>query len=453
MLARIYNKGRIAVATLFALALCLYSDSVLAKFDNSVGSVLRSAAAILRNSELQWSIFLCGTVYFAFFMLLRSRQSVLVSLGARPPALWLLGLLILETFAYAFNYSSSAASTQALTLLAGAILGIGVNLWMGSEGRINREEGQTVLELLVVFMLVVLLEVASVWNLDSGRIFEYRGHTRWTGPWDNPNIFGLLMGTGVVLAFGITSGIPHFECDKSRKSLFVLLSLLAALFMAHALSHSYSRGAWLGTLCGGTYLIWQRIGSQSHIKGYSHLLGVSRLQKALLFSIVLVSAFTLVFWHYRHTEWQAARRAFSIGNVNDFSLQNRMSAWEGAMQMTADRPWVGFGWNTPEDMYNAYYRASKINETAAIQLNDYCTLSATLGVPALFCFGLFVWLSLSGKSEIRNQNQETQAADWINHVCRAGAIVLLAGFWFDGGLFKLPTATTFWILLELGRDG
>ena len=37
-------------------------------------------------------------------------------------------------------------------------------------------------------------------------------------------------------------------------------------------------------------------------------------------------------------------------------------------------------------------------------------------------------------------------------VCRAGAAVLLVGFWFDGGLFKLATAAPFWILLELGRE-
>jgi len=36
--------------------------------------------------------------------------------------------------------------------------------------------------------------------------------------------------------------------------------------------------------------------------------------------------------------------------------------------------------------------------------------------------------------------------------CRAGAVVLLVGFWFDGGLFKLATGATFWILLELGRE-
>ena len=35
--------------------------------------------------------------------------------------------------------------------------------------------------------------------------------------------------------------------------------------------------------------------------------------------------------------------------------------------------------------------------------------------------------------------------------CRAGAVVLLVAFWFDGGLFDLPTASVFWILLELGK--
>jgi len=42
--------------------------------------------------------------------------------------------------------------------------------------------------------------------------------------------------------------------------------------------------------------------------------------------------------------------------------------------------------------------------------------------------------------------------DSLRATCRAGAIVLLVGFWFDGGLFKLATASTFWILLELGSD-
>jgi hypothetical protein len=29
-------------------------------------------------------------------------------------------------------------------------------------------------------------------------------------------------------------------------------------------------------------------------------------------------------------------------------------------------------------------------------------------------------------------------------------LVFVVAFWFDGGLFKLPTAALFWVLLELG---
>ena len=41
---------------------------------------------------------------------------------------------------------------------------------------------------------------------------------------------------------------------------------------------------------------------------------------------------------------------------------------------------------------------------------------------------------------------------WLKTTCHAGAIVLLVGFWFDGGLFKLSTGSTFLILLELGME-
>ena len=46
---------------------------------------------------------------------------------------------------------------------------------------------------------------------------------------------------------------------------------------------------------------------------------------------------------------------------------------------------------------------------------------------------------------------ETGATRCPTLICHAGALVLLVGFWFDGGLFKLPTAAVFWTLLELGR--
>jgi O-antigen ligase len=130
----------------------------------------------------------------------------------------------------------------------------------------------------------------------------------------------------------------------------------------------------------------------------------------------------------------------------------------------AEKPWTGAGWNEPERTYEYYYLPPHLTEAQAIQMNDYLMLGATLGIPALVCFGMYVWLALTGKAEsgklkaekpypetVSTIHHPLSSSDWLQITCRAGAIVLLVGFWFDGGLFKLPTASIFWVLLELGR--
>jgi hypothetical protein len=62
----------------------------------------------------------------------------------------------------------------------------------------------------------------------------------------------------------------------------------------------------------------------------------------------------------------------------------------------------------------------------------------------------------SPQSGFKNAMEQTEDSglrtlDLLQTACRAGAIVLLVGFWFDGGLFKLATASVFWILIELGN--
>jgi O-antigen ligase len=193
-------------------------------------------------------------------------------------------------------------------------------------------------------------------------------------------------------------------------------------------------------------------------------------------TVVCASLAVLAFWSFRHTEKVVARRAYSVANANDFSWRNRVAAWEGALQMMAERPWFGFGWNQPERVYDQYYRAAKTNEGGAIQLNDYFILGTTLGIPALACFVLYVLLALTSHprpaptplpsafpdSTFRTPHSALRTRLALDFglwtldscaVCRAGAIVLLVGFWFDGGLFNLATAAPFWILLELGRAG
>jgi len=134
-----------------------------------------------------------------------------------------------------------------------------------------------------------------------------------------------------------------------------------------------------------------------------------------------------------------------------------VAAWEGALQMMAEKPWFGYGWNQPERVYDQFYRPSKVPEGAAIQLNDYFTLGTTLGIPALLCFVIYVGCALSPKSKVQSPKPEVQvpaaplAFSLQPLAFQSAAAVLLVGFWFDGGLFKLATAAPFWILLELGR--
>jgi O-antigen ligase len=158
--------------------------------------------------------------------------------------------------------------------------------------------------------------------------------------------------------------------------------------------------------------------------------------------VIVVSLFVILFWQFRHTEWPPARRVFSVANVNDFSWRNRVTSWQGAAQMMADRPLAGFGWGNAEEALRTSYRARRLEDTAAIQMNDYLMLGISAGVPALIFFLGYIWFAF--------RSAPISVTHWLNAVCRGGALVLLLGFWFDGGLFKLPTAVLFWTLLELG---
>jgi prepilin-type N-terminal cleavage/methylation domain-containing protein len=57
----------------------------------------------------------------------------------------------------------------------------------------------------------------------------------------------------------------------------------------------------------------------------------------------------------------------------------------------------------------------------------------------------------SGETPSLHARHLSQEAS-LRVACRAGALVCLVAFWFDGGLFKLATASVFWILLELGVE-
>jgi O-antigen ligase len=123
--------------------------------------------------------------------------------------------------------------------------------------------------------------------------------------------------------------------------------------------------------------------------------------------------------------------------------------------MMRDHPF-GVGWNKAVETYEKNYSPPE-NGAAAITMNDYLMLGTQLGLPGLICFVAYVGLALKQKSEVRSQKSESlqQIGNRKSEIgnktaCRAGAVVLLVAFWFDGGLFTLATGSVFWILLELG---
>ncbi len=434
---------------------------------------------------------------------------------------WLCAFLVLVLLRYAFDYANATRSLQVVVLLTGIVIGKGIALWVSWGNRrtlnveprtlnvnphgehptsnierptSNKTEAQTSTVAkreaerstfnfqpstfnkaqAVLGILIFLLALSALWHPERGMEFFYRGQQRWTGPWDNPNLFGLLMGVGVVLAVGLLGAsyrlrVAGLDAPRSRgwrisrlEILFPILLFASAALCGYGLIRSYSRGAWLGTAVGLGILIWnwaqrERIepaAAESGASNWSREKIAPRQGMYWPWIILLLSLLVVSFWQFRHTEAPLARRVFSVGNLNDFSWRNRVAAWDGARRMMADRPMVGFGWGAAEKVYAEKYRAARLEESAAIQMNDYLMLGISAGTPALFGLVAYVLMIFRGVGIVRPEASEPLPSNsWLAYTCGAGALLLLIGFWFDGGLFKLPTAVVFWLLLELTRAG
>lgn len=407
---------------------CMGTSSGLA------GSFVREFAATTRDPSTQWMIILCLTCYFGAFSLIKSRSG--------SSDIWLYLFIALALLHYSIAYRIASGSMQVSVLLASIAVSKVVSTWASRRGGSKEQRAAWLIALLICsFACTGLIQV------ETPAEFQYDTISRWNGVWDNPNLYGLLMATGLVLAAGVVTRELRIERRTWWRILVQAFLLVAMVIMGRALFHSYSRGAWLGAAYGLGYLVLM-LKATSHnqlrkppIVFFASMISWSK-QCGLSVRVILFSLAVLSLCQFQQTEWYPARRALTILNQNDFSWRNRMSAWEGALQITVEQPWLGAGWNRPEPLYEHYYLPPRLNDGGAIELNDYLMLGATLGIPALFFFGMYLWRSVG-------QNGET---DWLAVTCRAGAIVLAVGFWFDGGLFKMPTAITFWILLEMGRE-
>ena len=282
---------------------------------------------------------------------------------------------------------------------------------------------------LILWIIVFILSASVVWQ--PGKEGHYYQGPRWCGFWNNPNTFGMLMSAGIILVIGLGLEKIGTKESKNKRLLAGVIIIMAGILLA-GLIFSYSRGSWFSCSIGLASLAWMH--------------GKLRF-RILLPSLVIVAVVVCIFWKNTPNQvpWYIQRLDFSRP-----SAQNRITAWRAGFQMIHDHP-LGLGWRNAMDSYEKHYAPPK-GGPGAIVTNDYLMMGTELGLPVLACFVGYVGLCLGGKKwQLVDDQHQTISLEKTN-ACRAAVVAFLVGFWLDGGLFHLPTAVVFWVLLELGSS-
>lgn len=419
------------------VAICLF-EYVFRSQCHAFGAIETELISI----QLQWML-------LPFFFIWCGTALVL---AFRFADLFLTVLIVIVAVLSIVNYSAISSALNAAVLVVGVTLGKGIQVLLQSKIK-KMSCGKIQGFRFFLICLTILLAFAALWHLDM--VDNYYHGPRWMGLWNNPNLYGMLMGAGSTLAIGLLASNAKYKI-RNVKLGWVLG--LAAGMMGVGLVMSYSRGSWLGTTVGLLYLAW----SYGRFK-WRYVLPVAAIAAAMIFC----------FWNATpdSAPWYVKR-----ADLGRPSAQHRVAAWKAALHIMWDHPF-GVGWNNAVSVYAKGYSPPE-GGAAAIATNDYLMLGTQLGWPGLICFVTYVGLCLRGGrmkhltpalspsvpySLHRRGEGEPSAATLntaslvtshssLQTACRAGALSLLVAFWFDGGLFTLATAAVFWILLELGSE-
>jgi len=448
------------------------------------------AKAVCEDASIQWLVVVCLVQHIAFcsfleFRLVRASLCAIknpndlsvrktvggngldVALRIRRfgktvmalPDFWLLTFVFFTVLRYFLDYETSSKSLQLTGLLSGVAAGK-TSVCLLTRGYRGKRT-QVALKLRVLLLLVFVLSATAMWQSGGKSGAFYRGINRWEGIWNSPNHYGVLMGTGLVVAVGLMTVSCKVQGSRFARSwAFVtrpiarLILIAAGITCAVGLLKSFSRGAWLGTAGALALLLFQTL---RHI-GTAGAEGrsVAALRRhwfalsTMCFSLMIVG-----FWQFRHTEQPLLRRMFSVANVNDFSWRNRVTAWGCGIAALAEKPITGYGWSSWGTSFQKNYKAERLENLQAIWTNDFLIIGISCGLPALACLMIHVcrvfWRTLF-RGQLRSDGT-LSPTNKVGMICAAGALVMAVGFFFTSGLMNLKMCVLFWTLLELARVG
>ena len=191
-----YYLGRIKIYSLLVIvAICICEAFLNRAFTlfNDLEIALLSYTSLVLICLSVWCIFLLFVTF---------------ELGDLP----LVGLFFLAMLAYPSSPAFAWREPEVFTLLAGAIVGRGARLLL--QKGIGRSHTMTISRTCsevdlkgtqlanFLYLFLGLLLFSSCWQF---KISNYYHGARWMGLWDNPNIYGMLMSAGLVLAVGLVA--------------------------------------------------------------------------------------------------------------------------------------------------------------------------------------------------------------------------------------------------------
>lgn len=419
-------------------------------------------------AALPYCAAVCGVLWIAWVRVrwrTYRRQWCGISLFAKPLLILLFSCLVI--LHRGDDRQLAGVGPETLVLLLGISFSIALAIYREtSSGDWPRFALQGLFALLVVLAFSAVFHPNwSRWN----QLYTYRGEHRWSGPFKNPNQFGLTMALGLVMvsAVAFLDGAKFFagwnrsigssSGGPKRVRIHSWLAAGAASIFLVGLYKSYSRGAWLGGLLGLLYLAvvhYRRrviLQTGSPISAGARAAGSFQRWSAVL--VIAVSVLVIGFWSFRDTDFRGIRRLYSVGNPYDSSWRNRVEAYIGALQIMADHPLWGIGWSQSDPLYSEYYMSDRLTDGLAIVLNDYFTLGMSLGLPTLSCFIAYLLTACihcpDDKTSDDHGRLPGENAALVKTLARGEIIVLLICFWFDRGLFYWSFGILFWGLLEL----
>jgi O-antigen ligase len=222
-----------------------------------------------------------------------------------------------------------------------------------------------------------VIDVSGFSQSETGRIFSTLGHA---------NHFGAYLGMNLLIALGLI-----FAFGKKKK--YYLLYIFAIFLFIASIFLTASRGALLAVVISMIFFfvilfIWHFSVIRKNIKKFTVISGI----------IILILALSICLNYQKISSLKIFERIkTTVEAIQKGDYPDRISWALSAFEMIKEKPLIGFGVSTFNDIYNKYRRTDyKVPGDIQDEItpenahNDYLTLAIEQGLPALIIFLLII---------------------------------------------------------------